>query len=96
MEKCSFCVQRIQAAKIDTKRRGVSIADGDIETACQQSCPARAVFFGDLNDPNSEVSRKMRDPRRYRVLSELNVRPAVGYLTVVRNRDEKQGGEHNG
>ncbi|MGE5113751.1 MAG: TAT-variant-translocated molybdopterin oxidoreductase [Acidobacteriaceae bacterium] len=96
MEKCSFCVQRIQAAKIDAKRRGVSVADGDIQTACQQSCPARAVFFGDLNDPNSEVSRKMRDPRRYRVLSELNVRPAVGYLTVVRNRDEKQGGEHNG
>ena len=96
MEKCSFCVQRIQAAKIDAKRRGVSVADGDIQTACQQSCPARAIFFGDLNDPNSEVSRKMRDPRRYRVLSELNVRPSVGYLTVVRNRDEKQGGEHNG
>jgi molybdopterin-containing oxidoreductase family iron-sulfur binding subunit len=96
MEKCSFCVQRIQAAKIDAKRRGVSVADGDIQTACQQSCPARAIFFGDLNDPNSEVSRKMRDPRRYHVLSELNVRPSVGYLTVVRNRDEKQGGEHNG
>lgn len=96
MEKCSFCVQRIQAAKIDAKRRGVSVADGDVQTACQQSCPARAVSFGDLNDPNSEVSRKMRDPRRYRVLSELNVRPAVGYLTMVRNRDEKQGGEHNG
>jgi molybdopterin-containing oxidoreductase family iron-sulfur binding subunit len=96
MEKCSFCVQRIQAAKIDGKRRGVAVKDGDVQTACQQSCPARAIFFGDLNDPNSEVSRKMRDPRRYRVLSELNVRPAVGYLTVVRNRDGHQGGEHNG
>lgn len=96
MEKCSFCVQRIQGAKIEAKRHGVPISDGDVKTACQQSCPARAIFFGDLNDPNSEVSRKMRDPRRYRVLSELNVRPAVGYLTVVRNRDENQGGEHNG
>jgi molybdopterin-containing oxidoreductase family iron-sulfur binding subunit len=96
MEKCSFCIQRIQATKIDAKRRGVPVADGDIQTACQQSCPASAVFFGDINDPNSEVSRKVRDPRRYRVLSELNVRPSVGYLTVLRNRDEKQGGEHNG
>ncbi|HWR35898.1 MAG TPA: Fe-S-cluster-containing hydrogenase [Clostridia bacterium] len=96
MEKCSFCVQRIQGAKIDSKRRGTSIADGEVQTACQQSCPARAIYFGDLNDPKSEVSRKMRDPRRYRVLSELNVRPAVGYLTVVRNRDEKPGGGHNG
>jgi molybdopterin-containing oxidoreductase family iron-sulfur binding subunit len=96
MEKCSFCVQRIQGAKIEAKRHGVAIGDGDVQTACQQSCPARAIFFGDLNDPNSEVSRKMRDPRRYHVLSELNVRPAVGYLTVVRNRDDNQGGEHNG
>jgi molybdopterin-containing oxidoreductase family iron-sulfur binding subunit len=96
MEKCSFCVQRLQAAKIEAKRRGVAVADGDVQTACQQSCPARAIVFGDLNDPSSEVTRKMRDPRRYRVLSELNVRPAVGYLTVVRNRDENTGGEHNG
>ncbi|HEX6880566.1 MAG TPA: 4Fe-4S dicluster domain-containing protein, partial [Terriglobales bacterium] len=79
MEKCSFCVQRIEAARIDAKRRGADIADGDVQTACQQSCPAKAITFGDLNDPNSEVARRMRDPRRYRVLSELNVRPAVGY-----------------
>jgi molybdopterin-containing oxidoreductase family iron-sulfur binding subunit len=96
MEKCSFCIQRIQEAKIDAKRRGASIADGDVQTACQQSCPARAIYFGDLNNPHSEVSRKMRDPRRYRVLSELNVQPAVGYLTIARNRDQKHGGEHNG
>lgn len=96
MEKCSFCVQRIEAARIDAKQRGTDIADGDIQTACQQSCPAKSIYFGDLNDPNSEVALKMRDPRRYRVLSELNVRPAVGYLTIVRNRDENPGGEHHG
>ena len=92
MEKCTFCVQRIQLAKIEAKTRGEKIADGDVQSACQQSCPARAIHFGDLNDPNSSVSRRMADPRRYRLLSELNVKPAVGYLTVVRNReDEKEG-----
>ncbi|HWR14135.1 MAG TPA: 4Fe-4S dicluster domain-containing protein [Terriglobales bacterium] len=96
MEKCSFCVQRIEAARIDAKCQGRDIADGDIQTACQQSCPAKAIYFGDINDPKSEVAKKMRDPRRYRVLSELNLRPAVGYLTIVRNRDENKGGEHHG
>ncbi|MFB3916173.1 MAG: TAT-variant-translocated molybdopterin oxidoreductase [Terriglobales bacterium] len=95
MEKCTFCVQRIQAGKISAKTRGVAIADGDVQTACQQSCPAQAIVFGDLNDPKSRVSRLMKDPRRYRVLAELNVRPAVGYLTIVRNRppeEEKKNG----
>ncbi|MFB3815349.1 MAG: TAT-variant-translocated molybdopterin oxidoreductase [Terriglobales bacterium] len=96
MEKCTFCVQRIQAAKIEAKRRGARIADGDVQTACQQSCPARAIHFGDLNDPASEVSRMMRDPRRYRVLAELGVKPSVGYLAVVRNRDPQPGDEHHG
>jgi Fe-S-cluster-containing dehydrogenase component/anaerobic selenocysteine-containing dehydrogenase len=86
MEKCSFCVQRIQDAKLEARRRGEDLEDGAVQTACQQSCPAGAIVFGDLNDPESEVSRRMRDPRRYRVLAELNVRPAVGYLGLVRNR----------
>jgi molybdopterin-containing oxidoreductase family iron-sulfur binding subunit len=100
MEKCTFCVQRIQEAKIEAKRRGEKVADGTIESACQQSCPAQAIYFGDLNDPNSRVSKTMANPRRYRVLEELNVRPAVGYLTIVRNRPqgekEETQEEHHG
>ncbi len=88
MEKCTFCVQRIQAAKIQAREEGRPIADGEIQTACQQSCPADAIVFGDLNDPNSRVTRLMRSPRRYRLLSELGVEPAVGFLTLVRNREE--------
>ncbi len=94
MEKCTFCVQRIQVAKIEAKTRGEKVRDGELQTACQQSCPARAIHFGDLNDPNSSVSRRMKDPRRYRLLSELNVKPAVGYLTVVRNRGELKEGNN--
>jgi molybdopterin-containing oxidoreductase family iron-sulfur binding subunit len=90
MEKCTFCVQRLQEAKIEAKRRGTRVGDGAAQTACQQSCPAKAIYFGDLNDPRSQVSRMMKNPRRYRVLSELNVKPSIGYLTVVRNRPEDE------
>ncbi|MHB0971669.1 MAG: TAT-variant-translocated molybdopterin oxidoreductase [Thermoanaerobaculia bacterium] len=90
MEKCSMCVQRIEAAKIEAKRLGVPVADGDVKTACQQSCPAQAILFGDLNDPESQVSKARRDPRYYVVLGELNLRPAVGYMRIVRNRDESE------
>ncbi len=94
MEKCTFCIQRIQEGKIEAARRGERIGDGAIQTACQQSCPAQAIYFGDLNDPDSRVSKMMANPRRYRVLGELNVRPAVGYLTIVRNRPQ-EGKEEN-
>ncbi len=94
MEKCTFCIQRIQEGKIEAARRGERIGDGAIQTACQQSCPAQAIYFGDLNDSNSQVSKMMANPRRYRVLEELNVRPAVGYLTIVRNRPQ-EGKEEN-
>ncbi len=89
MEKCTFCVQRIEQARIEAKRQGRAIADGEIQTACQQSCPAGAIVFGDLNDPNSHVSRLIASGRAYRVLEELNVKPSVRYLTRVRNREEK-------
>ena len=85
MEKCSMCAQRIQEAKSAAHREGRLIADGEIQTACQQSCPTKAIVFGDLSDPESEVSVAMGGPRRYRALEELNVRPSVGYLTEVRN-----------
>jgi len=86
MEKCSMCVQRIQDAKIEAKRCGEELADGTIQTACQQTCPGGAIVFGDLNDPESKVGKAMKNPRRYRVLEELNVRPSVAYLRKVRNQ----------
>ncbi|HEV8581598.1 MAG TPA: 4Fe-4S dicluster domain-containing protein [Thermoanaerobaculia bacterium] len=90
MEKCSLCVQRIQAGKLAAEVAGSPPADGDIRTACQQACPSRAIVFGDLNDPGSEVSRRQGSPRFYRLLEELNTRPVVGYLTRVRNLPEEE------
>jgi Fe-S-cluster-containing dehydrogenase component len=90
MEKCSFCVQRIQEAKLEAKRTGTPLNDGDIQPACQQSCPSNAIVFGDLNNPESAISKAAHSPRCFQVLAELNVRPTVGYLRVVRNRE---GGE---
>jgi Fe-S-cluster-containing dehydrogenase component len=96
MEKCTFCVQRIQDARSEAAGRGRLLRDGDVQTACQQSCPAQAIVFGNLNDPLSRVSRQAQGPRRYRVLEELNVRPAVNYLAVVRNRPVNTEGEGHG
>ena len=95
MEKCTFCVQRIQEQKIAAKVRGQAIADGTIQTACQQSCPAQAIVFGDLNDPKSKVAQLVKSGRSYRVLEELGVGPAVTYLKIVRNREQGEG-ENNG
>ena len=89
MEKCSMCIQRIQEVRIEAKKNGVSIKDGQIKMACEQSCPADAIVFGDLNDPNSKISKLVSSGRHYRVLEELNIQPTVGYLTQVRNRDKK-------
>ena len=86
MEKCSFCVQRIQEAALLARQRGEKVADGGVRTACQQSCPAGAILFGDLNDPQSAVAKAVAEGRHFQVLPELNVRPRVGYLRVVRNR----------
>jgi Fe-S-cluster-containing dehydrogenase component/formylmethanofuran dehydrogenase subunit B len=88
MEKCSFCVQRIQEAKIAARKRGEPVQDGEIQTACQQSCPAQAIEFGDMNDPNSAIAKRLKDPRHYRVLEEIGVRPSIAYLTRVRNKGE--------
>jgi molybdopterin-containing oxidoreductase family iron-sulfur binding subunit len=93
MEKCSLCVQRIQEAKAESKRLGKPVADGDIKLACEQSCPADAIVFGDMNDPESRISKLIHDPRHYRMLEEMNFRPVVGYMTKVRNRDEEDS-EH--
>ncbi len=96
MEKCSLCVQRIEEARIEAKKQGRAIADGDIKPACQQSCPAGAIVFGDMNDPESAVSKLIASGRHYRMLEETNVKPSVGYLGLVRNRDEIEDDTHHG
>jgi molybdopterin-containing oxidoreductase family iron-sulfur binding subunit len=84
MEKCNLCVQRIQSAKNLALQEKRELSDGDIRTACQQACPARAIVFGDWKDPASVVSRMQHSTRFYRVLDELGTRPNVGYLKKIR------------
>ena len=86
MEKCSMCIQRIQEGKLTAKRERRALKDGDIKTACQQSCPSDAIVFGDMNDENSKISKYLGDERNYTVLTELNIRPRVSYLTKIRNK----------
>ncbi|HMI30632.1 MAG TPA: TAT-variant-translocated molybdopterin oxidoreductase [Candidatus Limnocylindrales bacterium] len=88
MEKCTFCIQRIREGKERAKALGVPVKDGDIETACMQSCPTQAITFGDTNDPKSRVTEMMKRPRGYHVLADLNTRPVVSYDVKVRNREE--------
>ncbi len=95
MEKCSMCVQRIEEGKIAARQRGMPVADGDIQTACQQSCAAQAIVFGDINDGHSEIHQALQNPRQYRVLDEFNFRPSVAYLRVVKNREAPNGGDHH-
>ena len=96
MEKCSFCIQRINGAKAQARRDKRPLQDGDIQTACQQSCPAEAIVFGDLNDPGSKASRAFRAKNSYALLDDmLNTKPAVKYHTKVRNSPaaKKAGGK---
>ncbi len=85
MEKCTYCVQRIQAAKIAARHRGQPVRDGQVRTACQQVCPTSAIVFGDLGDPSSAVARAAGSDRAYAMLAELNVKPRTAYLARIRN-----------
>jgi ferredoxin len=85
MEKCTFCVQRIEEVKIKARNEGRAINDNEIQPACQQSCPANAIIFGDLTDLKSRVARLKKSGRNYTLLDELNLRPALSYLAKVRN-----------
>ena len=87
MEKCSFCVQSIQAAKLTAKKENRGMNDGDVTTACQRSCPTNAIVFGDFNDEKSEVRKLYTDDRAYGLVEEIQTLPSVRYLTKVRNKD---------
>jgi len=90
MEKCSFCVQRIQGAKLNAKNENRAVKDGEVKTACQQACPANAIIFGDQNDKDSELYKLMHeDERTYGIIEEINTQPSVTYLTMVKNKSEE-------
>jgi molybdopterin-containing oxidoreductase family iron-sulfur binding subunit len=85
MEKCTFCVQRIMHAKIESEKENRSVRDGEIVTACQQTCPTEANTFGNLNDQGSRVVKLKNEPRGYGVIAELGTRPHITYLAELRN-----------
>lgn len=93
MEKCTYCVQRINDARIEAKKENRAIRDGEVLTACQQSCPAQAIIFGNINDPESGVAKSKATPLNYGLLTELNTRPRTTYLAEVKNPNADLGGK---
>ncbi|MCF2506481.1 TAT-variant-translocated molybdopterin oxidoreductase [Dyadobacter sp. CY107] len=90
IEKCSMCVHRIQDAKLTAKKERRRIVDGEVNVACASSCPTNAITFGDMNDPESRISKLLeveKEGRAFHMLEEINVRPQISYLTKIRNKD---------
>jgi molybdopterin-containing oxidoreductase family iron-sulfur binding subunit len=92
MEKCTYCVQRINRVRIDAKNEKRAIKDGEIKTACEAACPAEAIVFGDLNDKESAVSKRKAEPRSYGLLTELQTRPRTTYLAAIKNPNPEMPG----
>ncbi|MEP6847480.1 MAG: 4Fe-4S dicluster domain-containing protein, partial [Acidobacteriota bacterium] len=89
MEKCTYCTQRISAARIEAEKDRRAIRDGEILTACQSVCPTNAITFGDMHDPNSQVTRTKKDRRNYNLLNELNTQPRTTYLAGLKNQNKE-------
>jgi len=95
VEKCSFCVQRIQEAKLEAKKEDRMLRDGDVKPACVQGCPSNALVFGDMNNKESKVAQYRENPRSYNLLEELHTLASVGYLTKVRNKEAGHDEHHD-
>jgi molybdopterin-containing oxidoreductase family iron-sulfur binding subunit len=85
MEKCNYCIQRVNRARIAAEKENRRVRDGEVVTACQQACPTEALVFGDLNDPTSRAAKLRKDPLEYPLLAELNTRPRTTYLAKLTN-----------
>jgi len=88
MEKCSFCVQGIQAAKLQAKKEGRKVADGEVMSACGDACPNDCITFGDWNDPDSKIREVSSSDRAYQALEEVGVKPNIWYQVKIRNNDD--------